>query len=172
MVDRRLWCAAPKHGRDQVSCGRWHWEVPAVLKWSACWQRPFFGAFPQLQETQRRPDGIFLRRMSPKSRHTRGQVHEWSRRQSAKSKLKFCSGWWRVSSRLEGSHNLLLCWTWNHGTNTTTCSTISDSCNIKSLQVMTVALSLFTPCLRHCMFCSIFTLLGVLQVPISFFLDV
>ena len=39
---------------------------------------------------------------------------------------------------------------------------------LKSMQVMTVALSLFTPCLRHCMFCSIFTLLGVLQVPISF----
>ena len=33
---------------------------------------------------------------------------------------------------------------------------------------MTVALSLFTPCLRHCMFCSIFTLLGALQVPTSF----
>jgi len=31
------------------------------------------------------------------------------------------------------------------------------------IMVMTVALSLFTPCLRHCMFCSIFTLLGVLQ---------
>ena len=36
------------------------------------------------------------------------------------------------------------------------------------MQVMTVALSLFTPCLRHCMFCSIFTLLGALQVPTSF----
>ena len=69
MVDRRLWRSAPKHGWVQVSCGRWHWQVPAVLRWTAGRQRPLLGALPWLQETKWGTDGIFLRRMSSKSGH-------------------------------------------------------------------------------------------------------
>ena len=78
MVDRQFWCASSKCGRVQVSSGRWHWEVQRVLWRSACGQRPVIGAVPQLQETQWGSNGIFLWRMSPKSGHSWGQVHERS----------------------------------------------------------------------------------------------